>query len=225
MIFEPARVRAVIFDVDGTLADTDDAWVERCMLLLQRMRLRNPAAISRRIVMNIASPGNAMLAMLDRVGLDALVVRGADRLHRWRWRETSKTFRVVPGVHDMLAELHPHLPLAVCSARNDATVQAFIQYSDMQDVFVCVAHALTCKRTKPLPAPLLWCAQQLGVPADACLMVGDTAVDMRAGRAAGMQCVGVLCGFGSEEELRRAGAHALIRSTGSLASVLLAQKR
>jgi len=60
----------------------------------------------------------------------------------------------------------------------------------------------------------------MGVPPENCLMVGDTTVDIRAGRAAGAQTVGVLCGFGYREELERAGADAILNSTGELANLL-----
>ena len=51
-------------------------------------------------------------------------------------------------------------------------------------------------------------------------MVGDTTVDMRAARAAGTQGIGVLCGFGEEAELRRAGADFILPSTADLTAVL-----
>jgi len=68
---------------------------------------------------------------------------------------------------------------------------------------------------------VLWAAEQLGLPPKCCLMVGDTTVDIRAGRAAGTQTVGVLCGFGDRAELERAGADLILESTAELAGVLL----
>jgi phosphoglycolate phosphatase len=56
----------------------------------------------------------------------------------------------------------------------------------------------------------------MGVAPESCLMIGDTTVDMRAGKSAGAQTVGVLCGFGEENELRRAGADAIFKSTADL---------
>jgi N-acetyl-D-muramate 6-phosphate phosphatase len=52
-------------------------------------------------------------------------------------------------------------------------------------------------------------------------MVGDTPIDIRAGRAAGAQTIGVLCGFGEREELLRAGADLILDSTADLPTVLL----
>ena len=77
------------------------------------------------------------------------------------------------------------------------------------------------KHTKPFPDPIFWAAEQMGVPAANCLMIGDTTVDIRAGRSAGAQTVGVLCGFGEEFELRQRGADEILETTPKLAGLLL----
>ena len=60
----------------------------------------------------------------------------------------------------------------------------------------------------------------MGVAPESCLMIGDTTVDMRAGKSAGAQTMGVLCGFGEEGELRRTGADAILKSTAELGEAL-----
>jgi phosphoglycolate phosphatase-like HAD superfamily hydrolase len=52
-------------------------------------------------------------------------------------------------------------------------------------------------------------------------MVGDTTVDIRAGKAAGAQTAGVLCGFGTQDELLRTGADLILKSTPELTNYLL----
>jgi phosphoglycolate phosphatase-like HAD superfamily hydrolase len=59
-------------------------------------------------------------------------------------------------------------------------------------------------------------------PAD--LMIGDTTIDIRTGVAAGAQTVGVLCGFGTEAELRRTGADLILRTTSDLLAVLVPEE-
>jgi phosphoglycolate phosphatase-like HAD superfamily hydrolase len=53
-----------------------------------------------------------------------------------------------------------------------------------------------------------------------CLMIGDTTVDIRAGKSAGAQTVGVLCGFGEEYELRKMGADEILEDTTKLLDIL-----
>lgn len=83
-----------------------------------------------------------------------------------------------------------------------------------------VVSALSAERIKPHPAPVLYAAEALGLPVENCVMVGDTTVDIRAGRHARAQTVGVLCGFGERDELERAGADAVIDSTAQLGELL-----
>ena len=80
---------------------------------------------------------------------------------------------------------------------------------------------MSAPHTKPYPDPVLLAAEKLGVAARACIMVGDTTVDIRAGRNAGAQTVGVLCGFGEEPELRRQGADLILPGTADLQEALL----
>ena len=69
--------------------------------------------------------------------------------------------------------------------------------------------------------PILLAAQKMGVKPEECLMIGDTTVDMRAGKSAGAQTVGVLCGFGEEPELRKRGADQILKTTSELTGLLL----
>ena len=68
--------------------------------------------------------------------------------------------------------------------------------------------------------PILWAAEQCGVQPEECLMIGDTTVDIRAGRAAGAQTIGVLSGFGDQKELTRARADLILPSVFDLPDIL-----
>ena len=83
-----------------------------------------------------------------------------------------------------------------------------------------VVTSQTCRRSKPFADPLLYAASQLAIPIENCLMIGDTVTDVRAAKAAGAQSLSVLCGFGLEKELRRAGTQEILASTSELATYL-----
>ena len=68
--------------------------------------------------------------------------------------------------------------------------------------------------------PLINAAGKKGDAPENCLMIGDTTIDIRTGRSAGAQTVGVLCGFGTEDELVAAGAGMILRTTSDLLAVL-----
>jgi HAD superfamily hydrolase (TIGR01509 family) len=117
---------------------------------------------------------------------------------------------MIPRTREMLEILHSRFPMAVISARDARATQGFLAHYQLTPYFRAVATALTCAHTKPFPDPLFWAAEKLGVSPQNILMIGDTVVDILAGRAAGAQTVGVLCGFGEEKELRRAGADLIL---------------
>jgi phosphoglycolate phosphatase-like HAD superfamily hydrolase len=108
----------------------------------------------------------------------------------------------------------------VASARNEKSSMAFIHQFNLAPFFRVVVTSQTTRRTKPFPDPLLYAAEKLGLPPANCLMVGDTTVDMRAAKQAGMQAAGVLCGFGRENELRRAGADEIFSLTTDISRIL-----
>jgi len=222
-MIERARVRGLFFDVDGTLSDTDDVLVARLARWLRPWRWvfphYTPERLARRVVMALETPVNALYAWPDRLGLDDELVR----LLAWLGRHLPHRppeWRLVPGVRPMLAELSRRYPLAVVSARPEASTLAFLDAFDLRGFFCCLATAQTCEHTKPYPDPILWAAERMGIAPAEGVMVGDTTVDIVAGRRAGAQTVGVLCGFGEEEELRRAGADAIVPTTAQVADLL-----
>ena len=121
----------------------------------------------------------------------------------------------------MLERLWSHYPMAVVSARGRRNTLAFLDYYQLTPFFKAIATGQTCPHTKPYPDPILWAAEQMNVLPSECLMIGDTTVDIRAGKAAGTLTVGVLCGFGEEEELLRAGADLILPITPDLVEILV----
>lgn len=216
-------IRALCFDVDGTLNDTDDQYVDRFEPFFRAARFllpgRDPNRAARRFVMWSEAPGNALLGLSDKLGIDDELIRLASWVNR-KSKPRLRTFRPIAGVVEMLARLHRDFPLAVVSARDETSTRDFLRQAGIEQFFVCVAGAQTCEHTKPFPDPIFWAAERMGVPAENCLMIGDTTVDIRAGQMAGAQTVGVLCGFGERAELERRGADLILESTAQLEEVL-----
>jgi HAD superfamily hydrolase (TIGR01509 family) len=214
------KIRALCFDVDGTLSDTDDMYVNRVARFLPHFLFRDPHHTARRLVMWIEAPGNALLGLTDTIGLDDEMIALINWLNRHS-RERAKHFLLVPGVDEMLDRLHGHYPMAVVSARDQRGTMAFLDQFKLARYFDHVITALSAEHTKPYPDPILLAAEKMGVAPGECLMIGDTTVDIRAGMAAGAQTVGVLCGFGEREELERMGAGLILESTPLLTDQLL----
>jgi N-acetyl-D-muramate 6-phosphate phosphatase len=220
MKLDTSRIRALCFDVDGTLSDTDDLYTEKILRFLPRFLFRDPAHTARRLVMWIESPGNALLGLADTLGLDDEMMAAINWINQRR-RKPWKKYMLVPGVDQTLADLKGHYPMAVVSARDEDGTMAFLRHFDLVKYFDVIVTGLSAEHTKPYPDPILLAARKMKVNPEDCLMIGDTTVDIRAGKSAGAQTVGVLCGFGEEPELRRFGADLILEGTPKLVDVLL----
>jgi len=225
MPLDKERIQAICFDVDGTLSDTDDQFVQRLFAMLRPLydsRMLSQRAVkrfSRWMVMAMETPGNLAYAAVDRSRMDDKVIYPMqDRMGKQDKQHAS--FWLIEGVAELLDSLAARYPLAVVTARNADGTMAFLDQFSLTGLFKAVATARTCQYTKPFADPVLWAAQELGVAPEHCLMVGDTTVDMRAGKSAGAQTVGVLCGFGREKELLRAGADMILPTTKDLLDIL-----
>ena len=227
MPLDISRIQALCFDVDGTLHDTDDQFVLKLAGWLRPLRFllpnRDPLPLARKLVMLTETPATFLYAGPDWLGLDDEMAKLGDWIYRRGLRKSAHPYKLVEGVKELLAALQPHYPLSVVTARGERTTLHFLEHFGIRQYFSVIATGQTCRHTKPHPDPVLWAAEQMRTPAASCLMIGDTTVDMLAGKAAGAQTVGVLCGFGTRGELERNGADLVIDSTNLLAKILLAE--
>jgi N-acetyl-D-muramate 6-phosphate phosphatase len=224
MPLDLSRIQAICFDVDGTLRDTDDQYVASFARWFRPFTFLLPGRdaddFARKFVMAVEAPANWVFSIPDRLHLDDELARFGEWLNSKRGKHKDHHYLLIDGVQEMLADLAARYPLAVVSARPRGGTMGFLEYFGLTPYFQCVASGQTAPRTKPFPDPILWAAKQMGVRPEQCLMVGDTTVDIRAGKAARAQTVGVLCGFGERLELERAGADLILEGTWELGGVL-----
>jgi phosphoglycolate phosphatase-like HAD superfamily hydrolase len=225
MALDLTCIQGLCFDVDGTLNDTDDQFVLKLARWLHPFRFlfgnRDPKPFSRRMVMLTESSANFLFGLPDRLGIDDEIAAMNDAIYRKGLGKSQHPFAIIGGVQIMLENLSRKYLLSIVSARGQRTTQMFIDQFNLSRFFRGVATAQTCAHTKPYPDPVLWAAKQMGLAPENCLMIGDTTVDIRAGKAAGAQTVGVLCGFGTRAELEKAGADLIIITTSELTNHLL----
>ncbi|MDB5872239.1 MAG: family hydrolase [Ramlibacter sp.] len=239
MTLDLSRIRALCFDVDGTIADTDDHVVAQIAAVLDKIPLvsgRRAERLARQAVMGAETPVHAAYELLDRFGLDAPLSRLRSRVREVRRRGADPAntrnieaadqvpHEMVAGVREMLLKLAELYPMSVISTGMAPRVERFLEQYGLRPHFTAVVGAQTTVRMKPSAEPLIYAAKAMGVEPEACLMIGDTTTDIRCGVAAGAQTVGVLCGFGTEAELLRTGADLILRTTSDLLAVLRPEK-
>ncbi len=222
-LLQERSVQGVLFDLDGTLIETDDALVRALADRLGRFgRLLSAAErerFARRVVMNSESFVNGLLTLLDRLHLDGLLFRLDEASLRWRGLAAPRRFTAVAGTAEALRALTGKgYRLGIVTTRSRRDAEAYLRQFALDGLFGAVVTRDDVRRLKPHPAPVREAARALGLEPAQCIVVGDTGVDVRAATAAGALAVGVLCGFGLRNDLEE--ANLVLDSTAQLADWL-----
>jgi phosphoglycolate phosphatase len=202
-------LRAVLFDLDGTLADSlADLANATNWALTQLGCPTHPLESYRYFVGEGARELCARALPADKQNL----VDDALRLMRERYdAHCFDLTKLYPGIPELISALaERHYRLAVLSNKPDVFTERMISRYFNPSPFTIVRGQLPNVPLKPDPTAALRISQEIGVPPAQWLYLGDTNTDMRTARAAGMHAVGVLWGFRDREELVESGAEHIV---------------
>ncbi|MBW2452960.1 MAG: HAD family hydrolase [Deltaproteobacteria bacterium] len=217
-------VTAVVFDLDGTLADTQADIASAMNHVLNHVGLpTHPVVAYRRFV------GDGVDAMVERAagdatGTDVVALKQAFR-ERYVEHLLDET-RPYEGATAMVTALAQRgIALAVLSNKPQAMTARIVERLFSGIAFGAVRGQRVEVPHKPHPAGLLEILEELAVPAEQCVMVGDTAADMGCAVAAGVVPIGVTWGFRDRAELQGAGAQALLDRPAELVELVLGDRQ
>jgi phosphoglycolate phosphatase len=193
------RIRLVLFDLDGTLVDSlpDLAWCGNAMLGELGLAPRDPEAAR-------AWVGNGIERFVKRFLTGAmqaepepeLFARGLDAFIRIYAVNVAARSRVYDGVFDCLDALAARgLRLGCVTNKAGSFTADLLREMELDGYFELVVAGDTTPRKKPDPMPLRFAADHFGLDCAECLMVGDSANDVEAARAAGFRVVAVPYGY------------------------------
>ncbi len=200
-------VRAVIFDIDGTLIDTNEAHIDAWR---EAFAAHGYSVTAERIKPETGKGGDQLVPAIlgddgEKRDGDAIRQEHADAfLHIAKRRH----FRVFPGVQELLDAVRRRgLKTALATSSKKKFVEATEKsaHFDLESLVDRLVTADDIEQSKPAPDLVLATLHKLDLPAAACLFVGDTAYDAEAARKAGVASVGLLCGGCSSDEALRAG--------------------
>ena len=215
-------LNGMIFDVDGTLVDTNPAHVEAWRRAFQRLGFAVP---DERIVPEIGKGGDKLVPSV--LGREAEERQGEElrKLQKEEFLEIARRqhFRVFPGATEIFQALRERgIRTALATSSDEkhlaaTTASAGLDLRRLPDVVVTKSPD---EPSKPSPDLVVDALEALELAAMDCAMVGDTVYDGEACRGAGVAFLGVLSGPASEEDLYQAGARAVWRNVGHLLSEL-----
>jgi HAD superfamily hydrolase (TIGR01509 family) len=209
-------MRALIFDLDGTLIDTVYAHVFAWQQALAEAGLPIEGwRIHRRIGM---SGGLFTRAVAREAGppLSDGEAESIQQRHGALFRELLPERRPLPGAIDLLAFLRAEgITHGIATSGRRPEIDASLDALGVPDEMVVVDRG-DVLRAKPEPDLFLACQERLGVAIRDCYVVGDAVWDLLAARRAGMLSVGVLTGGYGEDELLGAGAFRVYRGVDEL---------
>ena len=215
------RVRAVIFDLDGTLLDTKEIFYDVINIVFEKLSFPR---LGREVLVEAAAEGEFNWDMVLPAGLK---VRKEEVLLQVRAiiEEISpplfrKRTRPIAGAEEVLKSLHgagSKLGVVTSSRKRHVDMKMHaLEESGTAVLFDAIITADDVQLKKPDPEPLCECARRLGVTPGECVYVGDMRVDLKAGKSAGMTTVGVLTGFDDLDHLENEHPDLILDSVASL---------
>ena len=197
------RYQSVVFDLDGTLADTEPL-VVGCML--ETINAHGHPVDKELLLKYIGPPLPLMLNNMLGLNLEQAQPIYLDYLRRYEDSYMPRT-RPLPGAEALLDALRDaEVPLAVVTNKREDAGRKTVDLLDWTERFVTIIGADTASDPKPHAAPLLHALELLNGEAETAVIVGDTESDMGAGRNAGFAGVIGIIGVRDADYLRRHGA-------------------
>lgn len=193
--FSSQMIKAVLFDLDGTLADTAPDLGYAINLMRSARKLPHLPIETTRPVTSLGARGLLHVGFgvtpehpeFDRMREEFLANYAANLC-----RDT----RLFPGIAELLDEIeHRNLLWGVVTNKPERYTHPLLDLLRIGARAACVIGGDTTGKAKPDPAPLLAAAERISTPPGQCIYVGDDERDVQAGRAAGMKTVVVAFGY------------------------------
>jgi phosphoglycolate phosphatase len=214
-----ARARLVVFDLDGTLIDSS-----RDLAAAVNRALRRAAPDARTLPEDVVRTfiGSGARVLITRSVAEAGLTQSVDEvlalfLEEYR-RGLLDATRLYPGTEDALSRLRDRR-LAVLTNKPGDMSRVILEGLGVADRFFRIYGAGDVEGRKPDPAGLRRIADEAGVDMEEAVMVGDSGIDVRTGRAAGALTAGVTYGF-DVDSFRDDPPDILVRSLTELADRL-----
>ncbi|WP_408950845.1 HAD hydrolase-like protein [Lysobacter sp. Hz 25] len=209
----------LFFDLDGTLIDSAEGITRSVSYAFEQLGYPVPSQAELRGWIGPALRTSFLPLLGDEARVEQAVALYLERYSREGWTELS----VYDGVAEMLDAVHgAGHRLAVVTAKNEDNARKILAGLPFGDRFDDVIGSSRDGRLTHKVDLIAEALRRFELSAEQCLMIGDRRMDIEGAREHGMRNIGVLWGFGSEDELREAGAQHLAAAPVQLPALLAA---
>jgi len=193
-----STIRAVLFDLDGTLLDSAPDLVAALNRVRESETLAPLGLAEMASYVSYGAVGllNAGMPATDKTTFESWRTRFLDHYAENLYRESS----LYEGVSELIDFLNiSAIPWGIVTNKIEALTLPILAAAQLKDTISCVVCGDTLRRSKPDPAPVNLACSILNVPPENTLFAGDDSRDLAAGKAAGTQTAAIHYGYGSRD--------------------------
>lgn len=203
-------IRAVIFDLDGTLVDSFYGYVQSFNNALKAMGFPQYRASSLKKYYG-QKIDEIMRQLMKKPYVDKEVLEGVRLMHSFYESLNGSHIRALPGVVEIFRELHERkIPAAVASSASRIAIDEALRKIGISGEVNVIMSGDDIKNSKPHPEIFLKAAEKLKIPPKDCLVFEDSPHGVLAAKAAGMKCIAVATGTTSKKDLKKLSPYKVI---------------
>ncbi len=202
----------VLFDWDGTLADTRQVIVTTFQQVVQEIGASASADFIERRIGTGAERTFKEILKADNKSFDEALIKRLLKRKIEAEIKLGDTVRLFPGALELLKALQGKTRVALASMNNRAVIEHLLDAMKIRDCFEVILTVDEVKKFKPNPEIFLKCAEKLEVEPKDCVVIEDSIFGVQAAHAAGMKCIAVLTGVYSKTELEIAQPSLIVNS-------------
>jgi HAD superfamily hydrolase (TIGR01509 family) len=207
------KVKGIFLDLDGTLVDSTEAYIEAARIAFQSLGQK---PLEKQTALEIPRRLEQGLSITDITGGDSK--KFLKVYFETYYLVSHEKTRLIPNVQTTLETLSQKAKLALITMRyapKNAIIEE-LEYFGISEYFTHVVTALDTAKPKPSPEALIKCVKALDIDICDCVIAGDSVSDVRAGKAAGARTAAVLSGLFQCEELLKEGPDLILSDVTEL---------
>lgn len=218
-------IKTIIFDFDGTLADTQQTIIETAQATLEALNLPpiSPGTLRPLIGLPLRE---TFVRLVGQPAKEQLFDECVAAYHRLFEEKAELSIRLFPNVKETLEQLHKqHITLTIASSRGHQSLSSLAHRLELAPLLSLILGEDDVINKKPAPDMVLETLRLTATSAEEALVVGDTTYDLAMGQGAGCRTVGVTYGNHSRQQLETQHPRFIIDDFSQLRRIVMEENR